>query len=313
MTENLSGKTSGSLTDAQTGVALGICAFSLWGFYGLFFKQLAHISAMEIVAHRGFWSIPVAGIILFAMGRTGDIARSFRNPHILKMLCISTMMVAISWGFFVWAVAQGRTLEASLGYYINPLLNVLVGFVLLGERFTIAQRIAIVLAVLAVTTMTLSVGIFPWLSLLLAASFASYGYIRKTIDIGPVQGFFVESLILSTFGLAILAWLASSGDMRFLTSTRDTILLMLCGPMTALPLMLFAAAARRLRYSTVGLLQYIAPTGLFITGAFAFGEPVGWGRWATFALIWTALAIYSFEALRLDRSSRAVKPKPEIT
>ena len=290
---------------------LGIVAFSMWGFYALFFKQLAHIDPLEIVAHRAFWSISVAGAILLYMGRTADIKRALASSKIMRILFVTALLVTINWGFFVWAVAVGRTLEASLGYYINPLLNVLVGYALLGERFTNPQRIAVSLAVLAVTTMTFSVGVFPWLSLLLGSSFACYGYIRKTMDIGPVQGFFVESLILSVFGLAIVVWLANSGEMRFLSNTKDTLLLMVCGPMTALPLMLFAAAARRLRYSTVGLLQYIAPTGLFLTGVFVFAEPVGWGRWAAFAMIWTALAIYSFEAIRLDRKTRASPSEPK--
>ena len=292
------------LSDAHKGVLLGLTAFSLWGFYALFFKMLAHISPMEIVAHRAFWAVPFSGAILFAMGRTSDIGRAFRSPQVLKLLCLTTLLVAVNWGFFVWAIAVDRTLEASLGYYINPLLNVVIGFALLGERFTLAQRIAISLAVLAVAIMTFSVGVFPWLSLLLGGSFATYGYIRKTMNIGPVQGFFVESVLLSLVGAALVVWLIGHGEMRFLSTVGDTVLLILCGPMTALPLMLFAAAARRLRLSTLGLLQYIAPTGLFLTGVFVFAEPVGWGRWATFALIWTALAIYSFEALRLDRASR---------
>jgi chloramphenicol-sensitive protein RarD len=290
--------------DARTGVLLGLCAFSLWGFYALYFKQLAHINPAEVVAHRAFWSVPFAGIILFAMGRTGDIARAFRSPRILGLLCITTLLVTINWGFFVWAVAVDRTLEASLGYYINPLLNVLIGFALLGERFSLAQRVAISLAVLAVIIMTFSVGVFPWLPLLLGGSFATYGYIRKTMDVGPVQGFFVESVLLSVMAVAILVWLSGSGEtLYFATSAKDTVLLISCGPMTAMPLMLFAAAARRLRLSTLGLLQYIAPTGLFLTGVFVFAEPIGWGRLITFLLIWSALAIYSFEALRLDRSS----------
>lgn len=292
------------MKEQRNGVVLGICAFGLWGFYALFFKQLAHIHPLEVVAHRAFWAVPVAGAILFATGRTRDISRSFANPRLFMMLCVSTLLVSISWGFFVWAVAVERTLEASLGYYINPLLNVFIGFLLLGERFSKTQLVAIALAVGAVTFMTISVGIFPWVSLVLASSFAAYGYIRKTIDVGPVQGFFVESLILSAAGLTIVVWLANTAEMRFGGNMRDTLLLIACGPMTALPLMLFAAAARRLRYSTVGLLQYIAPTGLFLTGVFVFAEPVGWGRLVAFLLIWSALAIYSFDIFRSDRVQR---------
>ena len=189
------------------------------------------------------------------------------------------------------------------GLFINPLLNVLLGYFLLGERFTRAQLVAVGLAACAVVVMTVSVGVLPWLSLLLGGSFATYGFIRKTIDVGPVQGFFVESIILSVFGLAIVAWLSANASLKFGGTPNDTLLLIACGPMTAVPLIFFAAAARRLRYSTVGLLQYIAPTGLFLTGAFVFDEPVGWGRAIAFVLIWSALAIYSFEAYRADSKS----------
>ncbi len=294
----------GQWSEQHKGIACALIAFVTWGFYALFFKLLAHVDPLEIVAHRAFWAVPIAGIILFAMGRTGDIVRSFTTPRLFGMLCITTTLVAIAWGFMVWAVAVDRTIETSLGFYINPLLNVMLGYIFLGERFTRAQSVAIALAACAVIVMTWSAGVLPWLSLLLGGSFATYGFIRKTIDVGPVQGFLVESIILSVLGLAIVAWLSTVVGVRFGATAADTWLLIACGPMTAVPLIFFAAAAKRLRYSTVGLLQYIAPTGLFLTGAFVFDEPVGWGRIIAFTLIWTALAIYSVEAIRMDRAER---------
>jgi chloramphenicol-sensitive protein RarD len=293
-------ETGAHWSEQHKGIACALIAFITWGFYALFFKLLAHVDPLEIVAHRAFWAVPIAGIILFAMGRTNDIVKAFTTPRLLGMLCITTVLVAIAWGFMVWAVAVDRTLETSLGFYINPLLNVLLGYFFLGERFSRAQLLAICLAACAVIVMTVSVGVFPWLSLLLGGSFATYGFIRKTIDVGPVQGFFVESIILAVFGLGLVVWLSANSGIRFGGATSDTWLLIACGPMTAVPLIFFAAAARRLRYSTVGLLQYIAPTGLFLTGAFVFDEPVGWGRATAFILIWTALAIYSFEAYRVE-------------
>jgi len=297
-------KSSAVASEAGKGVMLAVAAYGVWAFYGLFFKQLADIDPLEVVAQRGFWSVPVAGVILFAMGRTRDIYRAFRTPRLMGMLFLSTLSVATSWGFFVWAVGAGHTLETSLGYYINPLLSVLIGYVLLGERLTLLQKCAVGLAAVAVVIQTIAVGVFPWLALTLAGSFACYGYLRKTIDVGPVQGFFVEAVLLSLVGIAIMAWLAAHGRASFGTSARHTALLIACGPMTAAPLMLFAAAARRVNLATIGMLQYIAPTGLFLTAIFVFGEPVDAARLSGFALIWTALALYSFEAWRLDRQAR---------
>jgi chloramphenicol-sensitive protein RarD len=297
-------KSSSVASEAGKGVMLAVLAYGLWAFYGLFFKQLSAIDPLEVVAQRGFWSVPVAGVILFAMGRTRDIVRAFQTPRLMVMLFISSLMVAISWGFFVWAIGVGRTLETSLGYYINPLLSVLIGAVLLGERLTTLQKCAVGLAAVAVVIQTFAVGVFPWLAFVLAGSFALYGYLRKTIDVGPVQGFFVEAVLLSVVGIAITLWLSAHGRASFGGSVRDTALLIACGPMTAAPLMLFAAAARRVHLATMGMLQYIAPTGLFLTAIFVFGEPVDAARLSGFALIWTALALYSFEAWRLDRQAR---------
>lgn len=287
--------------EARAGVFYALAAYLLWGSYGLFFKLLAHVDALEVVAHRAFWSIPVAALVLAAMHRLGDIARVLADPRLMGRLAISATLVAISWGFFVWGVAVGRTLETSLGYYINPLLNVLIGYALLGERFGRAQFVAIGLAAMAVVILTLDAGVFPWLAFVLSGSFALYGYMRKTMAVGPVQGFMVESLLLSAVGLPIVVWLEATGGALFLRSWSDTLLLVACGPVTALPLMLFSASARRLRYSTLGILQYIAPTGLFLTAVFAFGEPVGAWKLFAFGLIWTALAIYSAAALRAER------------
>ncbi len=213
-------------------------------------------------------------------------------------------MVAISWGFFVWAVGVGRTLETSLGYYINPLLSVLIGNVLLGERLTALQKGAVGLAATAVVIQTLVVGVFPWLALTLAGSFAMYGYLRKTIDVGPVQGFFVEALLLSLVGIAIMAWLVAHGRASFGGTWHDTLLLIACGPMTAAPLMLFAAAARRVRLATIGICN-TSPRPACSSPPFSSSANRSMPRLTGFALIWTALALYSFEAWRLTGRSEA--------
>jgi len=291
--------------ERRIGIAYAVAAYGQWGFYGLFFKLVSVMNPLEVVAHRAFWSMPVAALALIVMRKLHEAVRAVCDPRVFSKLVVTALLIASNWGFFVWALAMDRTLETSLGYYINPLLNVMIGYVLLGERFTRAQTVAIGLAVLAVCVITVETGVFPWLALLLASTFAAYGYLRKTIPVSAVQGYLVESVILSLVGIPIALWFASTGEAHFLANAHDTVLLLACGPMTALPLMMFAAAARRLRFSTVGLLQYIAPTGLFLTAIFAFGEPVSLGRLVAFALIWMGLAIYTVEAIRIDRRARS--------
>jgi chloramphenicol-sensitive protein RarD len=283
------------------GIMYAVAAYSIWGFYALFFYYLKHIDALEVIAHRAFWSIPVAGAVMLWLGRTHDLGRVMRSPKLLGVLCLSTFMVTVSWGFFVWGVGQGRALEVALGYYINPLLNVAVGYAVLRERMTPLQFAAIVLAVIAVAWQTWSLGVFPWLSLLLGSAFCAYGYIRRTVDVGPVQGFFVESLILSAISVGIIWWLAQSGSLAFGQDLSTSVLLIVSGLTTALPLMLFATAARRISFTLLGLLQYIAPSLHFITAVFILHEPLRIEQLITFALIWTALALYTMSSLRQAR------------
>ena len=283
------------------GIMYAVAAYSIWGFYALFFYYLKHVDALEVIAHRAFWSIPVAGAVMLWLGRTHDLGRVMRSPKLLGVLCLSTFMVTVSWGFFVWGVGQGRALEVALGYYINPLLNVAVGYAVLRERMTPLQFAAIVLAVIAVAWQTWSLGVFPWLSLLLGSAFCAYGYIRRTVDVGPVQGFFVESVILSVLSIGIIWWLAQSGPLAFGHDVPTSVLLVVSGLMTALPLMLFATAARRISFTLLGLLQYIAPSLHFITAVFILHEPLRIEQLITFALIWTALALYTMSSLRQAR------------
>ena len=283
------------------GIMYAVAAYSIWGFYALFFYYLKHVDALEVIAHRAFWSIPVAGAVMLWLGRTQDLGRVMRSPKLLGVMCLSTFMVTVSWGFFVWGVAQGRALEVALGYYINPLLNVAVGYVVLRERMTPLQFAAIVLAVIAVAWQTWSLGVFPWLSLLLGAAFCAYGYIRRTVDVGPVQGFFVESVILSVISVGIIWWLAQSGPLAFGQDTATSVLLIISGLMTALPLMLFATAARRISFTLLGLLQYIAPSLHFLTAVFILHEPLRTEQLITFVLIWTALALYTVSSVRQAR------------
>lgn len=278
------------------GLGFALAAFGLWILGPLFFKLIGHISPLEIVAHRALWSVPVGAAIVLYAGRTADIVRALKTPRLLALLFVSTVLISFNWTVFVWAVANDRTLDASLGYFINPLLNVLIGYVFLSERLTRAQVVAVGLAATGVVIQTVSVGVFPWVAMLLAVSFATYGYLKKTIAIGPVQGFVVETALLSPLALGYMIWLGASGTAAFGGTAFDTAMLLACGPATAIPLILFASAARRLRYATIGLMQYMVPTGFFFIAVYLFGEPVSAGKLTSFVFIWVALAIYSIDA-----------------
>ena len=287
-------ESAGDQAAARRGFLFALSAYLLWGFLPLYMKAVAHVPPLEIVAHRIVWSVPVAGLVLLALGRTADIAAAFRSPRTLAMAALTAAIITVNWGVYVWAIAVDRTVETALGYYINPLVTVLLGATLLGERLDRLQIVAIALAVLAVVVLTVDAGGLPWVSLVLAFSFAAYGYLRKTLPVGPSQGFFLEVLILSGPCLAYLVWLQMAGEGHFLDSGGNVGLLLLAGPVTAVPLILYAFGAKLLRISTIGIMQYIAPTMIALIGVLVFGEPFGPGRMAAFALIWAALALYTW-------------------
>lgn len=279
---------------ATRGFLFALAAYGLWGFLPLYMKAVAHIPAVEVLAHRIIWSVPVAGVVLFALGRTADIRAALRSPRTLGMATLTAALISINWGVYVWAIAVGRTVETALGYYINPLVTVALGAALLGERLDGYQIAAVGLAVIAVLVLTLDAGGLPWVSLVLAFSFAGYGYLRKTLPIGPSQGFFLEVLILTPPALAYVVWAAATGTGHFFDSFGNVALLLFAGPATAVPLILYGFGAKLLRISTIGIMQYIAPTLIAAIAVFVFGEPFGWARIVAFALIWSALALYTW-------------------
>ena len=207
-------------------------------------KAVAHIGSLEVLAHRTIWSIPVALLVLLITRRTSDIARVFKNPRNLAMIAISALLIGVNWGLYVWAIAVERTVEAALGYYINPLLSVALGMALLGEKMNPLQTIALALVVLAVGLLTYSTGEIPWIALVLSSTFALYGFIRKTVDIGPTQGFMVEVLILSIVAIPFVIYLDVTGRAHLGGTALDTVMLVACGPVTAIPLILFAYGAK---------------------------------------------------------------------
>lgn len=245
--------------------------------------------------HRVIWSLPVAGVILWLMGRTGDILPTLKSPKKLAILFFTSLLISFNWGIFIWAISVDRTLEAAMAYYINPLMSVAMGAVFLRERFNKLQLAAILLALLAVIILTLMQGVLPWISLSLALTFALYGLIRKTVDVGPTQGFLVEIVLIYPIAVAYIIWLMVKGDFAFgSTGNLDVLLLMCAGPATAVPLILYANGAKRLRLSTIGMMQYIAPTMIFLIGVFIFKEELKEPQIIAFILIWMALAIYSW-------------------
>jgi len=288
--------------DSAQGFAFALTAYLMWGFLPLFMKALAHISPAEVIAHRVIWSVPVAGAVLWATGRTADLRTAIRNPRMLAMAAVTAAVISVNWGIYVWAIGSGHALDAALGYYINPLFSVFLGAVLLGERLSRWQMAAIGLAVLAVAVLTIEAGKLPLLALSLTVSWAIYAYFKKSLPIGPNQGFLLEVLILLTPALSYVTWLSWSGTGHFAVGVpMDTGLLLACGVVTAAPLMIYANGAKLLRLSTIGMMQYIAPTMIFLTAVFVFDEPFGRGRMIAFPMIWLALAIYTWELVRIAR------------
>ena len=280
---------------SRSGFFFALAAFVGWGFLALYWKATSHVDAVEVTAHRVVWSLPVAGLILWYMGRTSDILPTLRSPKKLGILFITSLLISFNWGIFIWAISVERTLEAAMAYYINPLLSVALGVIFLRDRFNRLQLVAILLAALAVVILTVMQGVLPWISLSLAMTFALYGLLRKTVDVGPTQGFLVEIILIFPIAMIYLVWLVFEGQLAFgATGNLDVFLLMCAGPATAVPLILYASGAKRLRLSTIGMMQYIAPSIIFFIGLFVFGEELKQSLLIAFVLIWSALVIYSW-------------------
>jgi chloramphenicol-sensitive protein RarD len=275
-----------------------LSAYVLWGFLPLYLKAVSHIPAIEVVAHRVLWSVPVAGLILIVLGRTSDLGRILRDPKALAMGCITATLVSINWGVYVWAIAAERTLDGALGYYINPIFSVFLGAMLLGEKLNKLQWAAVGLAAAAVGVLTYANGSLPWPALALTLSWGFYAYFKRSLPIGPNQGFLLEVLILSPVALGYLIWLGGQGGGHFVPLTIDMWLLMGCGIVTAVPLMLYANGAKGLRLATIGIMQYIAPTMIMLIAVFVFEEPFGSARAIAFPMIWAALGLYTFAMFR---------------
>jgi chloramphenicol-sensitive protein RarD len=293
------GRDAAQPDETSLGFAYAFASYFIWGFLPFFLKAVAHIPASEVVAHRIVWSLPIAGATVLATGRTADLRQALRSPRRLGMAAVTAAFLTVNWSLYVWAIGSGRAVEGALGYYINPLFSVLLAATLLGERLTAAQTAAIGLAVAAVALLGWETGGLPWISLGLAASWGFYALFKKTLPVGPNQGFFLEVLLLFPVALGFIVWLVSTGQSHFgPTGWGDVTLLMLSGPATAVPLILYANGAKRLKLSTIAIMQYIAPTMVFLIAVLVFEEPFSQTRAVAFGLIWVALVIYAVSQLR---------------
>ncbi|QLF69970.1 EamA family transporter RarD [Peteryoungia desertarenae] len=285
--------------DTLNGFLFALSAYLLWGFLPFYMKAIAHISPAEVIAHRILWSVPIAGLLLIILKRTDDLKKAIRNPRMLGMAAVTAILISINWGIYVWAIGAGRALDTALGYFINPLFSIFLGAVLLKEKLKPAQLAALGLVIIAVLILTVSGGGLPIVALGLTFSWGFYAFFRKTLPIGPNQGFLLEVLLLSPIALGYLVYLNFQGQGHFLTGNgTDTALLIGCGVVTAVPLILYANGAKLLRLSTIGIMQYIPPSMIFIIAVFVFNEPFDTARAIAFPLIWVALVIYTLPMLR---------------
>jgi chloramphenicol-sensitive protein RarD len=282
----------------NTGIAYAVVAYVLWGVFPVYFKALQHVAATEILAHRMVWSLAFVTAVLALRRHWAWLRTVLQRPTLVGRFAATATLVSVNWGVYIWAVNAGHIVDASLGYFINPLVNVAFGALLLHERLRAAQWMAVALAAAGVAWLTWHAGALPWIGLTLALSFAAYGLLRKTASLGAAEGLALETALLAPLALAYLAWLGAGGHSAFVDGSASTRwLLAASGPVTALPLLAFAAGARRIPFSMLGLLQYIAPTLQLVLGVWLYREPFDPGKALGFAAIWLALAIYSAEGL----------------
>jgi len=288
-------------SEARAGLIYGIGAYGIWGLLPLYLHLLTAVPPAQVLANRILWSLFLLLAVVVATRRVRPLLAVARG-RVLAMLTASAALIGINWFVYIWSVTNAHLVEASLGYFINPLLNVALGMLLLGERLTRLQAAAIGIAAVGVIIFAAGGGGALWVSLVLALSFGFYGLIRKVAKIDALGGLTVETLILAPFALAVLAQANGAGTGALGHDPRLTLLLVLAGPVTAAPLLLFAAAARRLRYTTIGLLQFIAPTLQFLLAILVYHEPIRATQLATFALIWLGCGLYAWSSIRSARA-----------
>ena len=289
-----------------SGVLYALAAFGIWGLSPIYFKSLGHLPATEVLAHRVVWATVLLVAVLWLQRRGLELIRELLSWRRVGFYLVTALLVSTNWLIFIWSIQNDRLLEASLGYYINPLVNVLLGTVFLRERLNRWQIVAVALAAAGVMNLVLGYGKFPWVALTLAFSFGFYGLLRKKAGMDAILGLTVETLLLVPAALLFLGWLAFQGSAAFAHAGAKTdVLLIFAGVITAVPLVCFLQAARRLKLTTVGLMQYLAPTLNLLLAVLAYYEPFTTAHLITFVCIWIALAIYSFDAFFARHRERA--------
>ncbi|MGY5133214.1 EamA family transporter RarD [Streptomyces nigrescens] len=292
-------------SDQRTGLAYGLAAYTMWGLLPLYWRLLEDASPSEILAHRMVWSLPVAVVLLAVLRRWSWIGPLLRQPRRLGMVLLCTLFISANWFLYIWAVNSGHVLEASLGYFINPLVSIAFGVLLLRERLRPLQWTAVGTGTVAVIVMAVAYGRVPWIALALAFSFATYGLVKKGIKLDGIEGFSAETALQLLPALGFLVFLGLRGEASFTTGgVGQALLLSACGIATAVPLICFGASAVRLPLTTIGMLQYLAPTFQFVLGLTVFHEAMPPERWAGFTLVWLALALLTWDALRTAGRAR---------
>ncbi len=290
------------MSDERRGFLLGAAAYAMWGLFPLYWPLLKPAGAVEILAHRVCWSLVTMMVLTLAVRRLPHLRRIVRDPRVFLLLSVASFVIAFNWGGFIWGVNHDRVVEVSLGYFINPLVTVLLGVLVLGEQLRPVQWTAIGLATLAVVVLTVDYGHPPWVAFLLAGSFGTYGLAKKKAGVGAVESLTFETVLLTPLALGYLIWLASTGEGHFANEGLGHALLLAgTGLVTAVPLICFGAAANRVSLTTIGLLQYLAPTIQFFLGVVVFGEQMTGVKWFGFMIVWAALAIFTADAIRHRR------------
>jgi chloramphenicol-sensitive protein RarD len=291
------------VTEERRGIAAGLVAYLLWGLFPLFFPLLKPATAVEILAHRVLWTLVFVAVALLVRRRWAWVRAIVRDRRRLTILTVASLVIAVNWGVYIWAVNHDHVVEAALGYYINPLVTVLLGVVLLRERLRAAQWAAVGLATCAVVALTVDLGRPPWIALVLALSFATYGLMKNKVRMPALESLGVETALLAIPAAVVLAVIEAGGHGTFAgAQVHITVLLVSLGVVTAVPLLLFAAAASRVPLSTMGLMQYLTPTLQFVIGLVVGHEAMSTGRWVGFVIVWLALVVFSADSLRAARA-----------
>jgi chloramphenicol-sensitive protein RarD len=295
----------------KTGIIFAICAYFMFGIAPVYFKFLDSIPAPEILMHRIVWSVFVLCFLIVGLKGIGKVRAAVMAPKVLITLLAAGLLLGLNWLLFIWAVNNDYLLEASLGYYINPLINVFLGRIFLGEVLRPLQKLAVGIATLGVLILLVNYGQLPWIALTLALTFSVYGLLRKQVAVDSIPGLFVETLMMLPFAVIYWIWFAEVSGNFSVNSNSLNVLLVCAGIVTTAPLLCFTAAARRLRYSTLSFLQYLGPSIMFCLATFIYDEPLSTARLITFIFVWSALALFTYDSVNAYRAQRKIKKAAE--